>query len=115
MVGPSHTTTPSRIGSPFPEISRSASIRSIYRLLRRRSRPASRRPALGLPHPDGSPPHDKYRDTCPPCPSSSHGSGPEDHLALLEAKRHERAWRPGQRRDQCSGATSVSASSKVAA
>jgi hypothetical protein len=31
------------------------------------------------------------------------------------AKPHEWAWRPGQRRDQCSGATSVSASSKVAA
>ena len=27
---PSHTTAPSRIGSPFPGISRSASIRSIY-------------------------------------------------------------------------------------
>jgi hypothetical protein len=69
----------------------------------------------GLPHPGGNPSHNKYRDTCPPCPSSSHGSDPEDHLALLEAKRHERSWRPGQRRDQCSGATSVSASSKVAA
>src|SRR5512133_3156406 len=33
MVGPYRTTRPSRIGSPVPGISRSASIRSIYRLL----------------------------------------------------------------------------------
>src|SRR5215204_703355 len=84
MVGPSHTTTPSRTGSPLPGISRSASIRSIGRLLLAALARRAARVGAGLPHPDRNPPRQVSWHSSG-LPSSGHGSGPEDHVALLEA------------------------------
>src|SRR5512133_895225 len=84
MVGPSHTTTPSRTGSPVPGISRSASIRSIHRLLAALARRAARVGA-GLPSPRPEPSGRQVSWRSSGLPSSAHGSGPEDQFTLLEA------------------------------
>src|SRR5829696_5013251 len=69
MVAPSHTTTPSRIGSPLPGISRSASIRSIRRLLLAALAQRAAWVDAGFLIPDGNPPDGKYRGTRPACPA----------------------------------------------
>src|SRR5215207_4372553 len=69
MVGPSHTTTPPRTGSPLPGISRSASIRSIHRLLLAALAQRAARVDAGLPHLRREPPDGKYRGTRPACPA----------------------------------------------
>src|SRR5215212_6882868 len=82
MVGPSHTTTPSRIGSPFPGISRSASIRSIGRLLLAALAQRAARVGAGLPHPRRELSGRQVSWHSSGLPSSAHGSGPDCHVVL---------------------------------